>query len=127
MSDNLASFITVFGQWAKTQDITPIVFLIPGNLYRGGGEAQWIEKNRARLPANLIVKAVDTTMLDASRYNVMENGRCHDSPYGAWHIARAYSKELEKHILPLRKLLYGLPVSKEQANWPYYPYTRVRK
>ena len=104
-SQELISLLGLYAEFAKKQNLVPVVVFIPRDKYDTRSPSRFIETNRQRLPADLLIGDLGTAAIDWERYNLLDakeadNVRfCHPSPYGHQKIAD-FIAELLKTALP---------------------------
>lgn len=94
LAEELFHIITEFAQWAKEEQLQPIVFFLPSNKSDTESPDFWIANYQDKLPSDLIVKNLAFSSIDHQQYNLKSNGGCHPSPYGAQQIAMQYIQTL---------------------------------
>lgn len=94
---NLVALLNEFTRLAREWNVQPVAVFIPRNHLDLSSAATFIEQQRARLDADLIVGDVATVAdVDWEKFNLQERDSdniCHPSPYGAATIA-AYIAQL---------------------------------
>ena len=98
LSENLRYVLREYASWAEREKLVPLVFFVPrsgGDITSGG---EWIERNRDKLPEQLVMRNMDFTDVDPRRYNLKPNGDCHPSAYGIAAMARQYASLITEHM-----------------------------
>ena len=98
LSKNLRYVLHEYAKWADSEDLIPLVFFIPrsGDDTTSGGE--WIERNRDKLPTQLVMRNMDFSNVNPRRYNLKPNGDCHPSAYGSRAIALQYASFINEYL-----------------------------
>jgi hypothetical protein len=104
-SQELISLLSLYAEFAKKQDLVPVVVFIPRDKYDTRSPSRFIETNRQRLPGDLLIGDLGAAAIDWERYNLLDTKEadnvrfCHPSPYGHQKIAD-FIAELLKTPLP---------------------------
>ena len=104
---NLVALLNEFTRMAKQWDVQPVAVFIPRNRLDISSAATFIEQQRARIDADLIVGDVagfaDVDWVNFSLQQENSDNICHPSPYGAATIA-AYIAQLlrDNDVWPTR-------------------------
>lgn len=114
-NQELISLLGLYAEFAKKQNIVPVVILIPRDKFDTRSASRFIDANRQRLPEQLLIGDVGTAAIDWERYNLLDareadNVRfCHPSPY-AHHPSPYAHQKIADFIAELPKNRTAWPV-----------------
>ena len=92
-SVELVSLLNSFGEFAKRNNVKPVVLFIPRDKFDTKSVSKFIERNKERIHGDLLIVDVGTADVHWEEYNLLDtkdqdNIRfCHRSPYGHGMIA----------------------------------------
>lgn len=96
LGENLFTVIVKFSEWARGENLRPIVFFMPAGMRNPLQDANgWIERYKDRLPPYLLLRNMTRLNIPVEKYTLIDN-YCHPSPEGAGEIARQFKQAIEE-------------------------------